>query len=388
MDQNLKRLISGILIILSLSIIFSLFLMVFYVSAADVQRMKKLMAMDAQQKDVPGPAAQIPTISRYKFSLKLPVVGQKDRYHWIIKGGFSRSIDADKDRISSFDGTFFSENGEPMVLKSPIVTFDKSKLVLTSRDRVFLDLSWSRNYGRGFLLDMENRFCKIFEDSHSTIEKSKASASPMFDVSQNQSDTENSNDTVTDDDKPDENIEKPKKTGILKIEAKELYYFMDKNRVLYKNKVFVWDTSGIIKADRMEVFNYSDEEKAENPEHSGVREIICTGNVKIDQGTKWAIGNKAVFDKATNVVTLTGTARKRAVYWEFNSDRTEVHRFAGDIIRNNRNTNDFEVVTTVSETMEMESLLASEVDKVKILGFDSKKFGLFTSDTSADTEEK
>lgn len=388
MDQNLKKLMSGILIIFSLSIIFSLFLMVFYVNAGDVQRMKNLMALDAQQKDVPGPAAQIPTISRFKFSLKLPVVGQKDRYHWIIKGGFSRSIDADKDRISSFDGTFFSENGEPMALKAPIVIFDKGKLVLTSMAKVSLDLSWSQNYGRGFLLDMENRFCKMFEDSHSTIEKSKASASTMFEGSSVQSDTENSNDTVTADDKPDENTEKPKEPSILKIEAKELYYFIDKNRVIYKNKVFVWDTGGIIKADRMEVFNYSNEEKAKNPELSGVREIICTGNVKIDQGTKWAIGNKAVFDKATNVITLTGTAEKQAVYWELTADKTNVRKVSGDVITDDRNKNVFKAKGTVEIPSKVEFLLASEVDKVKILGFDSKKFGLFKSDTSADTEGK
>ena len=364
MEENLKKLISGLLMIVVLSAIFSLFLMVFYVKAADIDRVRNCMLMQNQQKKQPVEPKRIPRITRWDFTFKLPVTGEKDSYHWVVKGGIGQSIDPDKDRISPFYGKFM-ENGEPVVLKSPTAIFDKNRRALTSTTNVLIEMPWSAITGRGFRFNIDDRFCKIFNNSHTTIEKEKAGASSMV-----------GNPAPPAADDADDTAGKDKKQSVLQIDSKQFYYYGDDNRQVWKENVFAWDSSGVIKADRMEAIHYSDEEKAENPELSSVKKIICTGNVKIDQGTKWAVSDTAIHIVKTDILILTVDPGKRAVYWEESSDKTTVTRVSARKIISYRKENRFDAIEGQETAL---NIPRGDVDKIRILGFDSKKLGLFVS---------
>jgi LptA/(LptD N-terminal domain) LPS transport protein len=356
-----KKLFSGLFVIILLSLIFALFLKIFIVRAQDVTRIKDLMTEDELRK-VSGENEEIaPTVTRWNFSFKLPVPGEKDKNHWKIEGGLSRSIDANRDRITPFRGDF-SEGGEPVSLSASEMVFDKEKRLLTTDEDVEIDLTWSRHNGRGFYFDMETQICKTFENSVTRIDKSGAKKSSI----------------MSGEDAPDTSAKERStstlktKGGVLTINANEFSYYMAEGRMVYNGNVFAWDTSGVIKSDRMEVFNYSDEEMEADPSLSGVKQIVCTGNVKIDQLTKWAVADKALFDVAEDIMKLTSVPPRRARFWELAEDRKDIKITSAKTLINNRRLGEFKGSGGASQIFGR----ASEVDKVKILGFDSIKLGL------------
>jgi len=358
MEKNFKKLISGLLVIIVLSMIFSFFLMVFCVKAADKERVQRLILREKQRKDLPVEPERAPEITRWDFNFRLPVTGQKDLYRWEVKGGMGRSIDSVKDRISPFVGEFM-EDSEPVMLRSPTVIFDKNKRVLTSTTDVLIDLPWAKIAGRGFRFNMEDRFCKILNDCHTTIEKSEAGASPMM-GNPGQVVADESSDTAG----------KAKKPNILKIDSRKFYYYGSEGRQVWAEEVFAWDSNGVIKADRMEAFNYSDEEKAKNPNLSGIKRIVCTGNVKIDQNTKWAVADTTVYMAESDVLILTAKPGKKATYWEESADKATATKVSANEIISYRKKNSFQATKGQQTTFDIPR---SEINKVSILGFDSKK---------------
>ena len=369
MVQFHKKLLSGLFVIVLLSLIFALFLKVFLVRAQDVAHIKELLAQEEQRITDGEEDEIIPTITRWNFSFKLPVAGEKDKYHWKIDGGLSRSIDASRDRITNFHGDF-SEGGEPVSLSAPEIVFDKEKRLLTTADDVAIDLSWSRHTGRGFYFDMETQICKTFENSVTRIDKSGAKKSSIMSG-------EDASDTS-----PGERSTSALKTkgGVLTINANQFSYYMAEGRMLYQGHVFAWDISGVIKADRMEVFTSSEEETEQDPSLSGVKQIVCTGDVKIDQLTKWAVADKAIFNVAEDIMQLTSVPPKRAKFWELTEDQKDIKITAAEVLTNYRSRGEFHADRRA--TYKLGS--ASEVDKVKILGFDSIKMGLIIPKTKTE----
>ena len=361
MIQFHKKLLSGLFVIVLLSLIFALFLKVFLVRARDVTHIKDLLAQEEQRKAAGANEEITPKINRWNFSFRLPVPGEKDKNLWKIDGGLSRSIDANRDRITPFHGDF-SEGGEPVSLSAREMVFDKEKRLLTTDQDVEIDLTRARHNGRGFYFDMETQICKTFENSVTRIDKSGARESSIMSAG----------------DAPDTSARERSTTalkttgGVLTINADQFSYYMAEGRMVYQGNVFAWDTSGVIKSDRMEVFNYSDEETKADPSLSGVKKIVCTGNVKIDQLTKWAVGDKAIFNVAEDVMTLTSVPPRRARFWELSQDQKDIKITSAEVLTNNRRLGQFKGSGGASQTFGN----ASEIDKVRILGFDSVKLGL------------
>jgi len=372
MKQYQNKLISGLLVIVLLTLLFSLLLKVFHVRASDVNHVRKLMRQQEELAGAPDAEMTAPKVSRYGFSFKLPVAGEKGKHHWKITGGVSRSIDENRDLIYPFHGDFV-EGGDPVSLYAPTIVFDKNLRLLTSDEPVVIDLSWSRHKGRGFFFDMEKRICKTYENSTTRINKQGAKSSPVLGGSAPDTGTEARRTMAID-----------TSGGTLTINADKFSYYMSEDRMLYQGNVFAWDADGVIKADVMEVFCYSEQEKQDTPTLSGVKRIICTGNVKIDQITKWAVGEKAVYDVARDVVTLTADAPRRAKYWELSDDEKEITIVGGQKIVHLRSRNEFTAETGATH----QHLLASKINKVKILGFDSRKLGLIKPRTKIEPADE
>ena len=95
------------------------------------------------------------------------------------------------------------------------------------------------------------------------------------------------------------------------ISSDMLEYDHKANVVVYRGNVQAAQGKSTLKTDRLEI-TLNDEAKAgradgkpKSGQPARVSEVVAIGNVRIDQGTRWATGGHAVFDQRVRTVTLT-----------------------------------------------------------------------------------
>jgi lipopolysaccharide transport protein LptA len=243
--------------------------------------------------------AMVPRISREDFEFRLPIPGEKGKYQWKVKGDKAVSVDANTDKIFGFRGEMI-DRGEPLELSSETVLFDKEKRVLSTNDDVVLKAPWARIESHGMLMEMATNDAQFSGGVTTQIDREEAEKRQ---IAPSASDQKNAPPKATE---KDEGKAKKKKKSPLVITSRELRLRSKQNLAIFTGEVLAKDDSGTISAERMEAQNYSQEETKKDPKLKGVKKVICTGDVKIDQveGKKQARCARAEYDAATNIIHL------------------------------------------------------------------------------------
>ena len=300
----------------------ALFLSLFWVRDTDLAAARR----DLRNQSSPGARdaeSVMPEISRRNFWFGEPLPGQKGRYRWEVTGDRSAPVNAQTDDIFGFKGKTLNRD-EIIELSSPLVQLNRENRTLSSRDSVVVQLEWARIESREMLMDMESsdtRFSGGVTTEIDTEEAKKRQGGPVPSPAVGEkTDAEAQAGTDAGSPAEPEATEKPpekKKKTPLVITSNELRMFAKKDLAIFIGNVVAKDESGVIVADRMEAVNYSDEETKKDPNLKGVKTVVCTGNVKIDQlGKKQALCQRAVYDAKTNMVHLYYDAEtgKKVVY--------------------------------------------------------------------------
>ena len=106
------------------------------------------------------------------------------------------------------------------------------------------------------------------------------------------------------------------------VTSRTLEYDYKQNVVVYRGAVRAEQGDVHLTSDELTIHLASGEAPAEKPEPGKktdapasdsplggrvqLREIVATGNVRIDQGERWATGGRAVFDQTKRILLLTG----------------------------------------------------------------------------------
>ena len=275
----------------------AMFMALFWVRHSDLTAARE----EALRGDSTSPASappMVPEVFRQNFEFRLPVPGEKGKYEWKVQGQKSVSVDANTDEISQFKGEMY-DRGDLIRLSSPIVLFDKEKRVISSRHGALLEAPWARIEGREMVMDMKTSDTKFSGDVTTKIDRE--AAQEREESSKPASAEKGDSEKATGEGRKEEK----KKTTPLVITSDELRMYSKKNLAIFIGNVVAEDETGVIVADRMEAYNYTEEEKKKDPKLKGVKTVICTGDVKIDQmGKKQARCAKAVYDAKTNIVHL------------------------------------------------------------------------------------
>lgn len=288
----------------------ALFMALFWVKNSDLLAARE----EALREKLPPSeetAALMPEITRRDFEFKLPVPGQRGKYHWKVNGRRSVSVTPTTDKIFDFKGEMVDRD-EVTTLSSPVALFDKEERILSSQDGVVLQTEWARVEAPKMLVQMKSDNTEFSGGVMTRIDTAKA---PVNEFAPNASAT---NGIVTEGTNAEKPKKKKKKRSPLVITSKKLSLDMKKNTAIYTGDVAAKDDSGRIYADKMKAENYTDEEKKKNPKLKGVKTVTCTGNVVIDQteGKKQARCTKAVYDAASNIIRLYGDPKtgRKVVY--------------------------------------------------------------------------
>ncbi len=242
----------------------------------------------------------MPKITRQDFEFRLPVPGEKGKYKWKVSGRKSISVNPTTDRILDFEGEMV-DRGDLINLSSPVALFDRKRRVLRSSDGVILQSEWMKTEAPKMVMDMKADHTEFSGGVTTEIDTEEAEKRELVAVTPPPGEKGNPDKTTAD--KPKE---KQKKKSPLVITSKNLSVDLNTNRAIYTGNVVAKDDSGTIVADKMESSNFTDEEKKKNPKLKGVKTVVCTGNVKINQleGKKQALCARAVYDARTNTVHL------------------------------------------------------------------------------------
>jgi len=242
----------------------------------------------------------MPKITRQDFEFRLPVPGEKGKYKWKVSGRKSVSINPTTDRILDLAGEMVDRD-DVIKLTSPIALFDRKKRVLRSSDGVILQSEWMKTEAPKMVMDMKADHTEFSGGVTTEIDTEEAEKRELVAVPPPQGEKGSPEKTTADKPKG-----KKKKRSPLTIKSSNLSIDMKTNRAIYTGAVVAKDDSGTIHADKMESSNYSEEEKKKNPKLKGVKTVICTGNVMINQleGKKQALCARAVYDARTNTVHL------------------------------------------------------------------------------------
>jgi lipopolysaccharide export system protein LptA len=275
----------------------ALFMALFWVKESDLsaarQELRHQKSSPPESKD-----SVLPEISRQNFWFGEPVPGQKGKYQWEVSGKRSVPINANTDKILDFKGKQHDRD-EIVELSSPIVFFDKENRVISSQNDVVLQTQWARIEAPEVVMEMKTRNAKFSGGVTTTIDREEAEKRQLTGESPPPEKT-------PPEETPDTSDESKKKERIpLVITSQQLRMYSEKNLAIFIGNVVAKDESGIIYADTMEAYNYSDEEQKKDAKLKGVKTVICIGSVKIDQmGKKQALCEKAVYDAKSNIVHL------------------------------------------------------------------------------------
>ncbi len=244
-------------------------------------------------------ASVAPEVFRRNFEFGQPVPGQKGKYQWKVRGQESSPVDANTDKILGFKGEI-DDRGNLIEVSSRVALFDRQERVVISKDGVVLQMDWARIEAPEMVMQMKTHDT-VFSggvtteiDREEATKRQEAAPSPSGQnpPSEKPADTKDTE-------------EKKKKRTPLVITSRELQLLKDKNLAIFTGDVVAKDESGIICADRMEAYNYSEEEQKKDPKLKGVKTVICIGNVKIDQvGKKQAVCARAEYDAKANMIHL------------------------------------------------------------------------------------
>jgi lipopolysaccharide export system protein LptA len=99
------------------------------------------------------------------------------------------------------------------------------------------------------------------------------------------------------------------------VTSDTLEYDYKTHVVVYRGTVQAAQGEVKLKSDTLTVTLKADEdgaapqpkEDAAAPDHQRLQEIVAVGNVRIDNGTRWATGGRAVFDQSQRTLILTET---------------------------------------------------------------------------------
>jgi len=101
------------------------------------------------------------------------------------------------------------------------------------------------------------------------------------------------------------------------VTSDSLEYDYKANVATYRGEVQAVQGKVRLRSDRLTVTLVRTGEQANHPREPGkpevpatqgsarVREVVALGNVRIDQGTRWATGGKAIFDQGQRTLVLT-----------------------------------------------------------------------------------
>lgn len=118
------------------------------------------------------------------------------------------------------------------------------------------------------------------------------------------------------------------------VTADNLEYDYKSNVVIYKGTVEVVQGDVKLRSDNLTITLAGDakdpnKEKAADgaapDESTRVKEIVALGNVRIDQGTRWAVGGRAVFDQDNRTLVLTESPVLHEGKNEVGGDRVVVY---------------------------------------------------------------
>jgi lipopolysaccharide export system protein LptA len=95
--------------------------------------------------------------------------------------------------------------------------------------------------------------------------------------------------------------------GPVTVTAKTLEYDYKANVVTYRGNVQATQGNVKLQSDALEIRLVSarSEDRDPNVERVALQQVVATGAVRIDQGTRWATGGRAVFDQDKRILSLT-----------------------------------------------------------------------------------
>jgi lipopolysaccharide export system protein LptA len=279
----------------------ALFMWLFWVKEGDVAATREEVFRE-QAAAGENAATMVPKVMRRDFEFGQPVPGEKGKYEWKMRGKESVSVDVNTDRITEFRGET-EDTGETIRMTSPVVLFAKEKRVITSDAGVVVELPWAEVKSPEMAMELESHDTRFSGGVTTEIDREKAEKvlSPTPENAAGGKDTEEETSSSQEKEK-----KKTKKKSPLVINSRELRLFSKKNLAIFIGDVEAKDESGSIVADRMEAYNYTKEETKKDPALKGVKTVICTGDVIIDQieGKKQARCPRAVFDAKSNTLHL------------------------------------------------------------------------------------
>jgi lipopolysaccharide export system protein LptA len=88
------------------------------------------------------------------------------------------------------------------------------------------------------------------------------------------------------------------------ITSDTLEYDYKANVVVYRGDVNAVQGEIKLRSDRLTVTLEREGGKAEGEGKTRVRDIVAVGNVRVDNGTRWATGGKAIFDQTKRTLSL------------------------------------------------------------------------------------
>ncbi len=285
--------------------IFAILFFVLYSNKTDRSQVEEEMEFEEQLSRRTRSIPFFPEINGWDLEILLPKLGLPDEYEWKATAGYSRVIDTNWDQYFNFHGETVEE-GDRITLDSPVVEFNKNNRVLTSDTDILLTLSWAKIKGEGMRFLMNEFDFQIHRNVRADINKKKARANPL--VGLKNDDVKNNPEEVKADEEKSE-MEVGSEEKPLVITSGSLIVIGKQDKAIFEKNVVAKDENGTIWADRMVVYNYSKEEKEKNSELTGVKYIVCINNVRIDQDSKQAVCDIAIYDAVTNTITLLGDTR-------------------------------------------------------------------------------
>ncbi len=289
----------------------AMFMALFWVKQNDLSAARQELRRQSSPSQDDNDAV-LPEVFRQDFWFGEPVAGEKDKYAWEVSGERSEPVDASTDRIFGFKGKLH-ERDEVVELSSPIVLFDKDNRLISSKKDVVLQTEWAKVEAPEILMDMNTSDTKFSGGVTTTIDREEAEKRHLGNEPPPAEGTPPAGAPRS----TDEAAKEKKKRTPLVITSRQLRMYSEKDLAIFIGNVVAKDESGVIYADRMEAYNYSDEETEKDPKLKGVKTVICIGNVKIDQlGVKQALCERAVYDAKSNTVHLYSDvqAGKKVVY--------------------------------------------------------------------------
>ena len=296
-----QRTISGLLIIACFTACFIFMVTVFYTSAGDEQIVIDQMYKEILQEKELGRGKYIPRVSKWDFTIRLPVEGSAGTFHWMVKGAYATNYMDRGQLIYGFVGETMDKKNPVRLVSSEMVFDDMQKELYTNKP-VYAELGWGSISGNGLRLKWKHDIIEIKSNVEVALEPGNLpEEARIVDIEDNKTKTESTNKAETNKDKKqDEN------SGQLIITSDKLKIFGKEDKAIFTGKVIARDNQGTISANVMEVQNYTKEERKADPTRTGIKTVVCKGSVKIDLTDQAAKCQHAIFDAATNIITLLG----------------------------------------------------------------------------------